>query len=299
MARAGIVKEINTFTRGLITEANLLAFPESASVRDENWVLFRNGSRRRRLGLGFEANGQTAESDYNPVTLANVAYSVHEWTNVANDPTRKILVVQLGQFLYFFDATAEAITAAPLNQSESLKLTDIDETFIIQSANMSGNFVLVTGSKFINILDYDVDTDTVTQSAANIQVRDLFGVDDDLATDERPTTLSDAHKYNLNNQGWEQDKINSFFSSQGKYPSNADVVFLGRDEKNNFDPAELVKLELGNTPAAKGKFIIDPFDRGAQRTDAETTYNGSGYTGGTSQGGGGSSREPISFNPYE
>jgi hypothetical protein len=281
MARAGINKDVNTFVRGLITEANLLAFPENASVVDENWVLNLDGSRQRRLGLGIENGGSIVEGDYTNSNASSVAMSVHEWRNVADDTGLGLLVVQMGNKLYFFDLNAEIISESPKNGQDYLELADIDETFHIETANMDGSLIVVTGEKHINILTYDVATDVVSQTAKNIKIRDRFGVEDSLNVDQRPSTLSEEHEYNLKNQGWTTNKINSFKTEIGSYPSNADVVFLGRDAENNFDPAELVKVDFGGTPASKGHFIIDPFDRGQSRE----TGNSTGY-GGTSTGGG-------------
>lgn len=280
MARAGFTKEVNTFVKGLITEASLIAFPENASVVDENLVLNLDGSRQRRFGLDFESDGQGVQIPYTDEALQNVAISLHEWYNVDDDPNIGLVVVQVGKYLLFFDAFSEATSASVKNSNSVLELDDIEENFAIETTNMDGSLVVVTGSKFINILEYDKDTDTVTQSARNIKIRDKFGIDDGLETDQRPSSLSDEHKYNLLNQGWTIAKINSFYSSQGVYPSNADVTFLGRDSNNDFDPAELVKVDIQGTPAPKGKFIIDPFDRGASRETAVNTGYGGASTGG-------------------
>lgn len=288
MARAGIVKEVNSFIKGLITEANPIAFPENASLVDENFNLNIDGSRQRRFGLSFENDAYITETDYTNSSASNLATSIHLWTNVAKDPSLKIVVVQFGQYLYFFDGNQEPISNAPLNDSNALLLSDIEEDFVIQTANMSGSFIITTGTKYINILDYDVTTDEVTQSARNIKIRDLFGVDDSLEVETRPSTLTDEHEYNLLNQGWDSDKISTFFSTKGSYPSNADVWWLFKDTDGNFDPNEADKIELGNTPAAKGHFIIDPFDRGTQRDTVSSGGSGNST-------GGGSTREP--FNP--
>jgi len=282
MARAPINKEINTFVRGLITEANLLAFPENASVVDENLVLNLDGSRQRRFGLGFENNGKGIKIPYTNSTIGPVAISVHEWYNVDEDPNIGLVVVQIGKYLLFFDAFAETVSASLKNSENVLELVDIDEEFAVETTSLDGSLIVVTGSKYINVLTYDVDSDVVSQSARNIKIRDRFGIDDGLQTDNRPATLSNEHKYNLLNQGWTSTRITDFFSSQGVYPSNADVVFLGRDDENNFDPAELVKVDFQGTPAPKGKFIIDPFDRGSSRDAAFTTgYGGSSVGSGT------------------
>lgn len=51
MARQRAKVEVNRFTAGLITEASPLTFPDNASLDEVNFVLNRDGSRNRRLGM--------------------------------------------------------------------------------------------------------------------------------------------------------------------------------------------------------------------------------------------------------
>lgn len=105
-----------------------------------------------------------------------------------------------------------------------------------------------------------------------------------MATDTRPTTLTTVHNYNLRNQGWPNDlKVSTTrdgnsagfrdpvlytYETQGFYPSNADVIYLCQTSSVDdpealgaFSPWELTKQTFGNTPAPKGHFIINAFDR--------------------------------------
>lgn len=49
-------KVVNTFIKGLITEAGELTFPEDASIDELNCLLERDGSRRRRLAVELETS---------------------------------------------------------------------------------------------------------------------------------------------------------------------------------------------------------------------------------------------------
>lgn len=93
------------------------------------------------------------------------------------------------------------------------------------------------------------------------QIRDLTGLEDYTTIDEMPTTLTDLHKYNLRNQGWSDTEINSFHSSQSKYPSNNMQWFIGKDVNNSFSPTELLKIYFGTTPAPKGKYILNYYTK--------------------------------------
>jgi hypothetical protein len=71
--------------------------------------------------------------------------------------------------------------------------------------------------------------------------------------------LSDAHRYNLINQGWTQTYMDSYASSKTKWPNNTQVWFSGRDASNNFSPTELDKVSFGNTRAPQGHVLLNPF----------------------------------------
>lgn len=51
MSRQKFEKTFNTFTKGLITEASELNFPEDSSLYEKNFVLYRDGGRDRRKGM--------------------------------------------------------------------------------------------------------------------------------------------------------------------------------------------------------------------------------------------------------
>ena len=53
MPRQTVPAEVNTFVKGLITEASPLTFPENASLDELNFILNKDGSRQRRLGMEF------------------------------------------------------------------------------------------------------------------------------------------------------------------------------------------------------------------------------------------------------
>jgi len=105
-----------------------------------------------------------------------------------------------------------------------------------------------------------------------------------MAVNTRPTTLTAAHNYNLRNQGWPtqfwcsldtdgdearlRDPVAHTFNLIGVYPSNADIIYLSKlkaakdpEALDAYDPFTLRKIAYGNTPAPKGHFIINAFNR--------------------------------------
>ena len=228
MARAEVNKEYVSFVKGLITEASELTFPPEATIDEDNFVLNRDGSRQRRLGFDKEESFSLIDSGITLSTTFQRTITSHEWKNVGENADLAITVIQFGATLYFFDASIVPVSGSYLG---SIALTrksggtagsnPIDTT--------SGNGVLVvTGADFEpQYIEYDSATG-FSKTLITIEIRDFFGVEDNLDIDERPTTLSDAHKYNLFNQGWDLNRINDFYTQRGNvYPSNADVQAYG------------------------------------------------------------------------
>jgi hypothetical protein len=268
-------KEYNTFAKGIITEANALNFPENASIDEANFVLNRDGSRQLRLGMDFEA-GYTATA-VSSMTSAAIGVSSHEWINAGNTVANQFAVVQVGDKLLVYNASASSISSSLLATIDASSVI-VDETKEIQSACGMGFFFFTSGSGSPAVLEY-VGT-TVTMRTIDVKIRDFFGVYDGLRIDERPASLSDAHKYNLFNQGWDLTKANAVDSNRTTFPSNAEIWYVSKDSNDDFAAAKLSKLEFGSSAAPKGRYIIDAFDRSTSRnslsgvtvaTDIETS----------------------------
>lgn len=255
---ASTKKEYVTFVKGLVTEAGPLAFPENASFDEENCVLNRNGSRQRRLGMDLEEGFV-----FRPATLnATTALTAHRWENAANNPAFQFAVVQTGDTLTVYDANATSISSTVI---ATVAVPSASGTASLQSANGSGYLFLTNGVSDPYYLAYNPSTNTVSVGSIQLLIRDVFGVDDGLSVSERPLSLTAAHNYNLQNQGWTSALITSYFGSVAAYPANNQQWFVGKNTDDNFDPALLNKQDFGTTPAPKGRVIIDAFQRSTSR----------------------------------
>ena len=262
MTQQSAKKEYNTFVKGIITEAGPLTFPENSAIDIENVVLNREGSLQRRLGMDFEDDYVIIES---PVLPTN-AVACCRWYNADNNVDNQFAVVQMGPLLHICDANASSISG---NRLTYIDMTPyVDATKPIQVASGLGRLFVVSGVAAPTYIEYDSVTETFSVTQYPIMIRDLFGVDDGLAVDTNPATLSVEHHYNLRNQGWSDANITAYFTSQGTYPSNAQQWFVGKDSSDNFDPALLVKQDFGTTPAPKGRFAIDSSAYSASRQAA-------------------------------
>ncbi len=120
----------------------------------------------------------------------------------------------------------------------------------------------------------------------NLYIRDFRAYPDGLTVTENPSVLEDEHKYNLYNAGWYQnrallssgavgDPVQDFFAVRTKYPSNADVPYLGDITDSNgdlkFDPKAFDNVNVGSTEAPRGHYVysIRDIDRQAKLTNKD------------------------------
>lgn len=227
MAVQNLPVEVNTFVKGLVTEASPLTFPENASLDERNFVLNRDGSRRRRLGINLNSPLSTVPNSPN---LLSQSTKVFEWESAGGAPSLVLLVAQLGNNLMFFD-TSGSVETYPVfidsvDVTEHVTLTDA----VIEVCDMSsvdGTLVVVLNERDILIVTYDADNNTFSYRKDYLRIRDFFGIQDryvregvvlendatvedkifdDLLDDQysnvRPYLLTDNHLYNLRNQSW-------------------------------------------------------------------------------------------------
>lgn len=304
VARQQGKKTYSTFVKGLITEADALTFPENASVDEDNCVLYRKGNRSRRLGFDLETNHVASSYSVVQADVALSGVSEHVWQNINNKSNLNFLVVQVGLTLHFYDLGYSITSAGEKSFTVNLSsyiapgVASADAQLSAVSMASGRGYLFVSGENFDPfIVSYDATADTITVSKLYILVRDLQGMDDGLANDEEPVALTDAHKYNLLNQGWTQNEgttatvtrtyyghyglfgtnsqatysaaaetiITKYKTTIGRYPGNNKQWWAGKSTDQVFDPAVLNRSYWGTTLAPKGHFIINAFyiDRSA------------------------------------
>jgi len=286
-------KSFRSFIKGLITEANELTFPESASVDEANFVLNRDGSRYRRLGVDFEELYTLVDSGFSINEIQEGRQSFHVWESPGGDTTKTAGVVRIKNKLWFMDLLKDVPSSNLLNSGNPITIPLLSNEDI-QTAVISNKFVLV--SKDIPdpiVLTYNSSTDTVTQNSIDLKIRDLYGVDDGLDDDERPSSLSNEHKYNLRNQGWNENIVTTsgtytdaieFCANSAAfgnvYPSNSDSWSLGKNTNpssgnyEKFDPANLARNSQSRYRVPRGSFVIDLFNRGNSRMSESDVTSG-------------------------
>lgn len=277
--------EIKSFVKGFLTEFSPLNFPADASRDEENFEMRKDGTRDRRLGLDLEENYLLHSTGFSEADLKNVATSSYRWYSAGNNSNNEFVVIQFGPRIDVFDVSKEYISQDGLIGSVTLSNTLGTQRF--SYASVDGTLVIAAGTEEIHIVKYE--NSALVYNTDRLLVRDLWGLPgldgNDLNT--RPTVLTDAITYNLQNQGWGIprrnisgavmiDPIDYFHIYLGKYPSNSEVVYTGLQYSPVTSGTPFERLypkmfdeSLGlDAQAAKGYFIIDALKRGPSRIDA-------------------------------
>ncbi len=168
MAKQGSRAEVNTFIQGLITEASPLNFPPNASQEEENFILSRDGTRRRRLGIDYKL-GDTLRNTDQGFGISVKGITTFIWKTVGGDPGLEILVVQIAGNLHFYNISN------PVGDGYLDELaTPFDETALFSYASVEGRLVVVAGYETIGIISYASGVFTLEEKV--LKVRDFWGV---------------------------------------------------------------------------------------------------------------------------
>lgn len=202
MARVRSEQKYHTFVKGLVTEASPLTYPDNASLDEDNFVLKRDGSRERRLGIDYEPGFVLTSTGYDATSLASGKQSFHKWESPDGDNSVSLGVVRVGDNLWFLDLLTSNPSANLLNGGLPLVIPELGNANI--STTVVNNYLVIASADLKNpiALFYNRITGLIERGDIVVQVRDLWGVVDGLRVDERPTTLTKLHEYNLRNQGW-------------------------------------------------------------------------------------------------
>ncbi len=291
MARSAATTLENNFSKGLITEATGLNFPENACTETYNCVFEESGKVSRRLGFAYED-----DYELNALSTSNTdkVIDFYVWENVAGRGDLTFVVIQFGGTLYVFQ-TGESESLSE-NQLFTISLSTFQVSGAPNIASEECTFAAGNGALFVThpyltpfYCEYDPDTQLHTETTIAVQIRDFTGVEDNLAIDNRPSTLSTLHKYNLYNQGWyisascdtdpvgtganagTQNVLTYWDTIRSDFPSNADIWWVLKNLGDSFSPYRLERSFRGNTRAPQGHYILNAFYQ--DRTDV------SGITG--------------------
>jgi len=298
MAKPSVRAEVNNFVQGLITEASPLNFPPNASLDEENFELNRNGTRDRRLGMGYEPGFILRPAPIPGIEVPDAKFNTYKWENVGGVSTNELLVVQSERFLTFFDLNEDSLSGAtPVG---NIELTSFPIATRYSFTSAEGTLVVAAGVGTVALVTYDGTAFSVEYIV--LKVRDVWGVEETTIPQYETDVAyrgaySDQHYYNLQNQSWGiprpdaasgtvYDPSYDFYHSLPgfNYPSNSEVVWTALQ----FQPVsagtstERIYQNLWNDArgstivAPKGYYVIDLLKRGSSRM-AEYVNNKAKY----------------------
>ena len=297
MTRRKAPLQVNSFSRGLLTEINPLETSLEHTSDELNMDLLRNRSRKTRVGFDLQDTNYIIDSLVTYDSSKKLGVSQYEWENAGGNPEKILTVAQVGDCLSIFDSDVTPLANGLIYKENTG--ADYDATF--SYATVESFLVVCTGQKEVCVYEYEEDTNTITKSSLTLRIRDLFGVaatgstntliDVDLTDPQyigiRPIFGGSDHIYNLRNQGWHsslyrnnmeasEDPIRSFrfAASSTVWPSNTDLIneFIYPDPNDTgnrlidryFADNHFQSLRRSQQ-APRGYYIIDALERGESR----------------------------------
>lgn len=298
MPRSVATSVENNFSKGLITEVTGVNSPENSVSETINVIYDRKGRALTRKGFKFEDGFVLSAVAQNGVRNEFL------WETVSDNNSKTYVVIQFGSIIRFYEVSGNQSLSSGLESFSVDLLSYKTSTFnSTQVANSLCSFTSGKGYLFIAhpncetlYVKYNEAANSISVNTVVISIRDFEGVVDGLADDTRPTTLSAEHRYNLYNQGWytlagdananlDVQVLDYWDIFRTDYPSNCDVWWHYTKVVSNgleaFEPATADKFRgfYGNTPAAKGHYIIPALqsNRSTQSGILVSEVSSSGY----------------------
>lgn len=272
-------KPVFDFTGGFNSEASPLNFPENTALDIQNLEIREDGSLRRRRRLDLEKNGSGPP-------FANMGEST---TNYGDDPAfswtrwetagdgKQYIVVQTGHDIQFFlDSTTDL--QGNLVTTWDVRFASINNDFeALAEEPMSwgaGDGRLFCTSSKSEIIQFEIDDTTGDPTPVRVvipTIREYRDVEDGTAFDYNPTTLTNAHEYNLRTRGWLSADITAYQLANSVYPSKAEPWAYGWEGDSTLSAAttresdwtrqwvatKIVAEEFGNSSAPRGAQEVD------------------------------------------
>ncbi len=289
MPKQAIKVEVNSFVKGLVSEASPLNFPPNASLDEENFELNRTGTRTRRLGFDLEQSHNLVPAPAGVTELTSPPPNSFEWSEAGGFSSFNLLVIQIQNHISLFNIDSDPISNSIVwtGQMEGFP-TDTRFSF----ASVDGKLIITAGIVTIGVITCKSKTEfeisyglILTRDVWGVEGLDTEGIKYELDNTYRGA-FSSAHIYNLQNQSWGiprrngwgdlQDPINLYAYYLGRYPGSSEVVWTGLQYQPvpGGEPMERIYHQLYNDvvgltfSSAKGHFIIDAINRGTSRDAA-------------------------------
>lgn len=266
---------LKPFIGGLNTEGSDTDDMVLNTSDELNCTILPEQMRGRRYGFNIEPDGRWIDANEDIK-----AHCVYHWNNVYDD--NNFIVVQINRNIYIFKDVYTISNEDPIKIFDISSFSTMSDILPVDITSVSDSLFIV--GKWLKpiVIKYNSETkDFEGPVLNNPKFRDFNGVDDGLKIDQRPTSLSFAHLYNLYNQGWDKEIYDPVGQTYSKlvssdpnnpgifyttvvphsYPANNMQWFIGKERSGEFNTTDLLNSYFGNTPAPKGHYIIDYINR--------------------------------------
>lgn len=212
MAQASTTQHRNSFINGIVTDANEFAVPDNSALDMVNIDVLPTGAARKRRAMATTGSARTISTASG---VTNPEGPCIRWEGAGQNRDTNLIAAQVGHHLAVYGAADIDLDSNYKTSIDLATVTGITAT-TIQAAHWKlipggdGSLFITTGVSKPVRLTYSTTGPTLTGELITVRIRDTFGLDDGLAIDEQITTLSDAHHYNLLNQGWDNAKISDY-----------------------------------------------------------------------------------------
>jgi hypothetical protein len=257
-------KAVNTFVKGLITEASELTFPPDASVDELNCDLRRDGSRRRRLAAKVEDSRVLSSFTVSTSTR----FHTGKWENVGGQSGLEFLVIQVGSTLRFYNKSNLPYSSHEI--AETVDLSTYEVAGGVGAANANCQFASINGALVVSspalntiYIQRDNTTGTLTTTQITFRIRDFewLGDKSTYTTEIATASASTERKYDTANAGWSGTKGSAALSAYGAYPPLTLPWYAGKDASNNFSKTEWQNIFSGTSLIGNGTYILDFFNK--------------------------------------
>ena len=262
-----------SFVGGLVTEYGELNFPEGSSVDELNCTLFKDGSRRRRLGIEYETGSVLT---HRKVGDADVV-STGVWKNVGEQSGLEYVVVQVRSYLRFYRVTGgSALSADVVSDSVATYEVDLSDfenlnslgagSYPVQLASIKGALVVASPGIDTFYITYDVTSNTYTETAIVFSVRDFEYLGD---TENYFTSLSvydSLRLYDTLNSGWVKTEgstnpLTVYQSDSGnELPQLTHPWYSSKGASGNFSFDDWADIYAGTSLIANGHYVLDLYN---------------------------------------
>lgn len=269
-------KTVNTFIKGLYTEASVMTYPENTSSDELNFDLLIDGTRCRRKGIAYEDNYQNSTF---AVASGDLIHN-ETWTNVSGIGGTEFLVVQHNNMVYFYDKSLDTISAGQKSFSINLNNYSANNSYSVSSsyintASVTGYLIIVSPAIDPIHVEYIPANDNITVSKIKVQVRDLeyLGMSSNITFISRTSnlvtvTVNTPHYYNA---GDTVEIDSSLYQFNGTFtlagaPTSTTMTYTlaGTDFTSTGTTGLAIKNVAPETPptAITNNYLYDLFNQG-------------------------------------